>query len=44
VSSEISELCEISDLLLFVSSFASQSEGIKFGNYFLMCVAEIRTF
>ena len=25
---------EISDLLLFVSYFTSQSEGIKFGNYF----------
>jgi len=25
---------EISDLLLFVSYFASQSKGIKFGNYF----------
>ena len=26
---------EISDLLLFVSYFASQSKGIEFGNYFL---------
>jgi len=34
VSSEISDLCEISDLLFFVSYFASQSKGIKFGNYF----------
>ena len=34
VSNVISELCEISDLLLFVSYFASQSEEIKFGNYF----------
>jgi len=25
---------EISDLLLFVSYFASQSKGIKFGDYF----------
>jgi len=33
VSSEISDLCEISDLLLFVSYFASQSKGIKFGDY-----------
>jgi len=33
-SSEISDLCEISDLLLFVSYFASQSEGMKFGDYF----------
>jgi len=34
MSSEISDLCEISDLLLFVCYFASQSEGIKFGDYF----------
>ena len=34
VSNEISDLCEISDLLLFVSYFASLSKGIKFGNYF----------
>jgi len=27
--SEISVLCEISDLLLFVSYFASQSKGLK---------------
>jgi len=33
-SSEISDLCEISDWLLFVSYFASQSKGIKFGDYF----------
>ena len=33
VSSEISDLCEISELLLFVRYFASQSEGIKFGIY-----------
>jgi len=38
VSSEISDLCEISDLLFFVSYFASQSKRIKFGDYFLMCV------
>jgi len=35
VSSEISDLCEISDLLLLVSYFASQSKGVKFGDYFL---------
>jgi len=29
---------EISDLLFFVSYFASQSKGMKFGDYFLMCV------
>jgi len=34
VSNEISDLCEISDLLLFVSYFASQSKIIKFGDYF----------
>jgi len=40
VSSEISDLCKISDLLLFFSSFASQGKQIKSGNYctFLMCV------
>jgi len=41
VSSEVSDLCEISDLLLFVSYFfsqsASQGKGIRFG-VFLMCV------
>jgi len=42
VSSEISDLCEISDLLLFVSYFASQSKGIMSGNYFfdVCCVNE----
>jgi len=34
VSSEISDLCEISDLLLFFNYFAGQSKRIKFGNYF----------
>jgi len=34
VPSEIFDLCEISDLLLFVSYFASQSKGIKFDDYF----------
>jgi len=34
VSSEISDLCEIYDLLLFVCCFASQSEEIKFRGYF----------
>jgi len=38
VSSEISDLCEISDLLLFLSYFASHDKEIKFGNYFLICV------
>ena len=29
---------EVSDLLLFVSYFASLSEGTRFGDYFLICV------
>ena len=34
-ASEISDLCEISDLLLFFSYFASQNKKeIKSGNYF----------
>ena len=32
MSSEISDLCEIYDLLLYVSHFASHGKGIKFGN------------
>jgi len=35
---------ESSDLLLFVSYFASQSKEIKFGDYFLMRVVQIKTF
>jgi len=34
LASEISDLCEIADLLLFVSYFSSQSKGIKFGDDF----------
>jgi len=34
MSSEISDLCEISDLLVFFSYFASQNKEIKSGNYF----------
>jgi len=34
VSSELSDLCELSDLLLFVSYCASQNNEIKLGNYF----------
>ena len=34
VSSEIFDLCEISDLLSFVSYFASQNTEIMFGNCF----------
>jgi len=33
VSTEISDLCEISDLLLFLSYFASQHKKITSGNY-----------
>ena len=52
VSSEISDLCENSDLLFFISYFASQTKGIKFGDYFfdvccrddhyLVCQLDIR--
>jgi len=40
VSSEISDFCEVSDLLLFVTYFTSQSKRIKFGVHFfyLRCV------
>jgi len=38
ITSEISDLCEISVQLLFVSYFASQNKGIKFGDYLLMHV------
>jgi len=34
VSNEISDLCEIFDLVLFFSYFASQNQEIKSGNYF----------
>jgi len=34
VSSKISDLCEISVLLLFASYYASQNKEIKFGKYF----------
>jgi len=43
VSSEISDLYEISDLLLFVSYFASQSKRINFAISFFMCVVQIKT-
>ena len=42
VSSKISDLCEISDLLLFFSYFASQNKEIKSGNYFFNTCAEWR--
>jgi len=35
VSSEISDLCEITDLLFFVSYFTCQKKRAKFGDYFL---------
>jgi len=35
---------KISDLLLFLSYFTSQSKGIKFGDNFFMCVVQIKTF
>ena len=39
-SSEIFDLCEISDLLFFVSYCASQNKEIKLGNYFFdVCCA-----
>jgi len=34
VASEISDLCKISGLLLFIIYFALQSRVIKFGDYF----------
>jgi len=34
VSSTISDLCEISDLLLFFGYFTSQNKETKSGNYF----------
>jgi len=38
VSSEISDLCEISDLLLFISYFASQNKGKSLAITFFICV------
>ena len=34
VSSEFLDLCEISDLLLFLSCSTSKNKEIRFGNYF----------
>jgi len=34
VSSKISDICEISGLVLFFSYFASQMKELKSGNYF----------
>jgi len=45
VSSEISDLCEISDLLLFVRYFASQSKELKFVDYvFDVCCVKLKLF
>jgi len=44
VSSEISDLCEISDLLLFFSYFASQKKEIKSGNDFFDVMFEFICF
>jgi len=44
VSSGISDLWEISDLFLYVSYFASQSEKITLANKFLMSVAKMKAF
>jgi len=44
VSNEISDLCEISDLLLFFSYFASESKRTKFGNYFFDISCVNKTF
>jgi len=33
-----------SRLILFASHFASQMKVVQFGNYFLMCVVQIKTF
>jgi len=38
VSSEISDLCEVSDLLFFGSYFACRRKRAKFGDYFFGCV------
>jgi len=35
---------EISDLLLFVSYFASQSKGVKFGDYFIDVLCKLKLF
>ena len=35
---------EISDLLLFVSHFASKIKGTNFDVYFLMCVLKLKLF
>jgi len=44
VSREISDLCEISDLLLIFSYFDSQNKEISLEITFLMCVVEIKIF
>jgi len=44
VSSEIFDLCEISDLWLFVSYFAYQSKKTKFGVYFFDVCCQLKRF
>jgi len=44
VLSEISHLCEISDLLLFLSYFTAQNKKIKFDNYFFDVCCVIKRF
>jgi len=44
VSSEISHLCKIFDLLLFVSHVACQSRGMKLGNYLFDMYCVNQTF
>jgi len=44
VSSEISDLCEISDVLLFVCYFDSETNGLTLAIAFLMCGVSFKTF
>jgi len=44
VSSEVSDLCKISGLLLLISYFASESKGIKFGNYSWYLLWKLKLF
>jgi len=44
VSSEIFDICEIFDLLLFFSYSASQNKEIKSGNYFFDVLCKLKHF
>ena len=44
MSSEISDYCELSQLLLFVTYFASQGKGIKFSDFFFDVSRVNKTF